>query len=81
MMKMYDKIQGSWSWAATALGGGHGGIVPSRATEMRATWVVPFSPGVFVFPSWRWDQAAAMGHGDPGFSHLLVCDLGSGYQG
>ena len=81
MTKMYNKMQGSRSWAATALGGGHGGLAPSRATEMGATWVVPFSPGVSVFPSGRWDQAAAMGHGDPGFSHLLVCDFGPGYQG
>ena len=48
---------------------------------MRATWVVPFSFEVLVFPSWKWDQAAAMEHRDPGFSHLLVCDFGSGYQG
>ena len=79
MMKTYDNT-GELDLGGHNSGWGTGGIVPSRAIKMRATWVVPFSFEVLVFPSWKWDQAAAMEHRDPGFSHLLVCDFGSGYQ-
>ena len=34
----------------------------SRFIKRRATCVVPFSFEVLVFPSWKWDQAAAMEH-------------------